>query len=178
MHEEVWVPIGGYEGSYEVSDAGRVKSLPRRSRLQEKILSGHRDKGGYRVVNLSRNSKSRPRRVHQLVLLAFVGPCPDGHEACHNDGDPGNNSVSNLRWDTKSANALDKVTHGTHPSLLKTHCPRGHELSSPNLMIGLMRRLGKRACLSCKRAKGYLWTHEGDLQETSDRYYTALMAGV
>lgn len=52
--------------------------------------------------------------VHRLVLLAFVGPCPDGMEGCHDDNDPRNNCVSNLRWDTMERNQQDRVKHGTH----------------------------------------------------------------
>lgn len=52
--------------------------------------------------------------VHRLVLEAFVGPCPDGMEGCHDpDPNPSNNAISNLRWDTKKANQADRVRHGT-----------------------------------------------------------------
>lgn len=51
--------------------------------------------------------------VHRLVLLAFVGPCPDGLQACHNDGDRENNRPDNLRWDTPSSNYADRDRHGT-----------------------------------------------------------------
>lgn len=50
--------------------------------------------------------------VHRLVLEAFVGPCPSGCEGCHYDGNPANNIVSNLRWDTTKNNCLDKRRHG------------------------------------------------------------------
>lgn len=53
------------------------------------------------------------RLVCRLVLHAFIGPCPDGMECCHNDGNPGNNHLENLRWDTHKANSLDMVRHGT-----------------------------------------------------------------
>jgi len=52
--------------------------------------------------------------VHHLILITFVGPQPQGLEACHFDGDASNNSVENLRWDTHSGNELDKIRHGTH----------------------------------------------------------------
>ncbi len=55
------------------------------------------------------------RLVHRLVLEAFVGPCPKGRECCHNDGNPGNNNLSNLRWDTHRANMGDRSRHGTQP---------------------------------------------------------------
>lgn len=48
-----------------------------------------------------------------MVLEAFVGPCPIGYEGCHNDGDPSNNQVANLRWDTHRNNQLDQLKHGT-----------------------------------------------------------------
>lgn len=50
--------------------------------------------------------------VHRLVLEAFIGPCPPGMEACHNDGNPRNNALSNLRWDTSENNSADKIRHG------------------------------------------------------------------
>lgn len=53
------------------------------------------------------------------MLTAFVGPCPDGMEGCHNDGDPHNNRLDNLRWDTRANNARDAIRHGTHPWLKK-----------------------------------------------------------
>lgn len=58
----------------------------------------------------------RQTYVHRLVLEAFVGPCPPGMECCHNDGDPSNNALANLRWDTSASNNADKIRHGTWPS--------------------------------------------------------------
>lgn len=51
--------------------------------------------------------------VHRLVLEAFLGPCPELMEGCHNDGDASNNRLENLRWDTKKNNHADKIRHGT-----------------------------------------------------------------
>jgi hypothetical protein len=49
--------------------------------------------------------------VHRAVMFAWIGPCPAGMECCHNDGDPGNNAVDNLRWDTHSSNMEDRTRH-------------------------------------------------------------------
>jgi hypothetical protein len=68
---------------------------------------------GYPMVGLHRDGKRHGRLVHRLVLEAFVGPCPDGMEACHNDGNRLNCALSNLRWDTPAANQADRVLHGT-----------------------------------------------------------------
>ncbi len=66
----------------------------------------------YSAVNLWRGTVRRGY-VHVLVLTAFRGHCPAGMEGCHNDGDPKNNRLSNLRWDTHSANQKDGFRHGT-----------------------------------------------------------------
>lgn len=65
------------------------------------------------TVRLCRNGKYHSYAVHRLVLEAFVGPCPEGMEGCHEDGDPTNNDLTNLRWDTHKGNMLDSVKHGT-----------------------------------------------------------------
>jgi len=119
---EVWRSVPEYEGLYEVSDLGRVRSLDR-TRLDKHgraftlrgvLKKAPLRKGSlYRMVVLSRDGKPKAKLVHRLVLSAFVGPCPDGMEGCHNNGDPGDNTLSNLRWDTRSANMQDKHKHGT-----------------------------------------------------------------
>ena len=76
-------------------------------------VKGRKERGGYLIVNLFQNGKPHRKKIHRLILEVFVGPCPDGMEACHNDGSRTNNAVSNLRWDTRAANHADKNTHGT-----------------------------------------------------------------
>lgn len=63
-----------------------------------------------------RKSRGKYRKFFgsQLVLITFIGPCPSGMECCHYDGDDTNNHLSNLRWDTRVANAADKRRHGSH----------------------------------------------------------------
>lgn len=70
-------------------------------------------KSGHIRVTISLNKRLIRRFVHNLVLEAFVGPPPEGMECCHNDGNPSNNSIENLRWDTHISNMADRVTHGT-----------------------------------------------------------------
>jgi hypothetical protein len=114
---------------YEVSDLGRVRSLPRsytRTRhgkvstvtTKPKFLGGwvKRAPDGSPdavLVSLRRDGITVTDRLHRWVLLAFVGPCPHGLEGCHNDGNPLNNRRDNLRWDTRAANTADSVRHGT-----------------------------------------------------------------
>lgn len=70
---------------------------------------------GYRGVKIKQGDSLVFRGVHRLVLMAFVGPCPPGMQACHYpDRSRANNALSNLRWDTPAKNNADKVEQGTH----------------------------------------------------------------
>jgi hypothetical protein len=140
---ETWLPVPGWDARYEVSNHGRVYSL--RSR---KMLKTFTEASGHQRLDLMRDRVRRPVRVHILVLEAFVGPRPQGMEACHGNGDPSDNRLSNLRWGSKSENTKDRVGHGTHQSTLKEACPRGHRLESPNLDPFTLRR-GRRRCRAC-----------------------------
>lgn len=69
---------------------------------------------GYLMVSLRAGKEVKRDLVHRLVLIAFVGECPKGKEACHDpDPDRSNCRLSNLRWDTRKANHADKIKHGT-----------------------------------------------------------------
>lgn len=109
---EEWRPIPGYEEFYEVSNLGRVRSLRIRSkvRLVPKVLSPGRSREGYRTVTL----RGWGTGVHRLVLLAFVGPPPSPeYQAAHQDHDPGNNRLDNLKWMTPLANTRMQRERGT-----------------------------------------------------------------
>lgn len=140
--QERWLPIVGFEGYYEVSDLGRVRSLARVHALKTKygttttrptrpkILKGCiRRRGGYRTYYLMRDGVAVNRMVQSLVLEAFVGPRPARMQACHFDGDTRNNALSNLRWDTSAGNHNDKKRHGTVPSGAKNYFARLSEES-------------------------------------------------
>lgn len=105
---------------YEVSDFGRVRSLPRKggnNRLYGgRVLTPFVRKDGHIEVPLCRGGQRHMRAVHQLVLTAFIGPAPSGHEGCHNNGQAADCTLGNLRWDTHAANMADMVRHGTSPA--------------------------------------------------------------
>jgi HNH endonuclease len=115
--------IPGFPG-YAASRDGRIWSRREKgsrdasgrltSRLldQWRPLRPHMHKG-YPQVAPCVNGKNVFKPVHQLILLAWVGPCPDGCEACHNNGNRADASLSNLRWDTRAKNHADKRRHGT-----------------------------------------------------------------
>lgn len=143
---ENWKPIAGYEGKYEISDLGRVKSLVRHGDTNSRILKPVLRKSGHLQVSLS----GKTRKVHQLVAVAFLGPCPDGMEICHKDGNPANNHASNLKYGTRADNARDRVDHGRDRNARKTHCDNGHEFTNSNTIV---RKSGGRDCRACQRGR-------------------------
>lgn len=155
---ERWLPVVEYEGCYEVSDQGRVRSLGRMvrnsrgggmRRISSRILAQAYDGHKRSQVCLSKDGKAKVRLVHQLVLEAFCGPRPLGMECCHWNDDPSDNRLDNLRWDTHSANNLDAVRNGRNHHANKTHCKRGHEFTEANIY---MRPRG-RECRECARIR-------------------------
>lgn len=106
---EHWLPVVGFEGLYEVSSHGRVKTI--KTGLIKKPTLSKKEKR--LCVMLWKNNKNKLMKVHRLVLFSFVGQPPEKYECCHNDGDYTNNNLSNLRWDTAQNNQLDRIKHGT-----------------------------------------------------------------
>lgn len=106
---ERWRAVVGYEGTYEVSDLGRVRSA--KTKKLKALTITKTDPRPY--LGLWKHNRQEIARPHRLVLEAFVGERPEGMEGCHNDGNPANNRLSNLRWDTPKNNHADKVRHGT-----------------------------------------------------------------
>lgn len=105
---EVWKAVPGYAGRYEVSDLGRVRSLRFRGHDNVQVMTSTRNYAGYHVVTLGSDRKQH--RVPCVVLEAFVGPRPDGMQACHGpDHNRDNNQLGNLRWDTMDANLAERM---------------------------------------------------------------------
>lgn len=155
---ERWLPVVGYEGYYEISDRGRVRSLDRcinrgdgYYRLQGVVLKHGRTVPGHHYVNLSKGNIQRNCRVHRLVLEAFVGPCPDDmHGGLHWDDDKDNNALSNLRWGTLSENQQDLLRNGKNSKASQTECQRGHPFTPDNILRH--GRQQQRLCRTCRQA--------------------------
>jgi hypothetical protein len=163
MTDERWLPIPGHDG-YEASDLGRVRSVDRV--IVDKWGCPGKRRGRVLALDLKRNKRrndlrqairlgkgGNARYVHHLVLEAFVGPRPDGMEACHENGNSLDNRLSNLRWDTHAANMADQRRHGTDGGgrRKRVTCPRRHLLAAPNLVPHLW-AMSVRSCLACRDA--------------------------
>lgn len=101
---EIWKNIIGYEGHYQVSNMGQVKSLNYNRTLKERILKGGKGGGGYYQVNLFKNGKIKRYYVHRLVGIAFIPNPENKPEINHIDGNKANNIVNNLEWVTSKQN--------------------------------------------------------------------------
>jgi len=124
MNAERWVPIAGFEGRYEVSDAGRVRGVDRMVRrywgmvrYAGCILKPARDGDGYLKVHLGKNGPQA--KVHKLVAAAFCKNPLGLPEVDHKDCDKANNADTNLQWCTKSVNGENRDTAKRIPEPIK-----------------------------------------------------------
>lgn len=118
---EVWADVPGYEGHYQVSNLGRVRSLDRivthkngAKHFKEGQIQKPQDNGNGRLYKqLKRDGTYKNYYISRLVMLAFVGERPEGYAICHDDGDIKNNRLDNLRYDTNLENNIDQFRHDT-----------------------------------------------------------------
>jgi len=181
MSMETWLPVPKFAGRYEVSDRGDVRSVTRhdeyidprkgtacRRLIHGKPLTPTPDRYGRIYVDLRDGVAAHRVYVHRLVLSTFIGECPPGMEACHNDGNFVNNRVANLRWDTHANNIADKVKHGTESKgsarplakLHETDIPVIRELASAGVLHrDIAKRYGVCRELIGQIARGQKWRH-------------------
>lgn len=163
---EVWKPVVGWEGLYEVSSMGRVRSLARVvavpyrggariHRRRERVLSGSVFNNGYRYVRIGVRSIG----VHALVATAFIGPAPQECVCMHKDDNPLNNRVENLRWGTRADNIADAASKG------RLRCGETHHSSKLTRDdVASIRALGASGCTTRDIARRY-----GIAQSTANR---------
>ncbi len=113
MITEKWKDVIGYEGLYQISSDGRVKSSYRHPGAVGHFGTTIIDSEGYPQIRLVKNGVTSVYRVHNLVLTAFCGLRPDGYQCLHNDGNRQNIKLENLKWGTQFENADDAIRHGT-----------------------------------------------------------------
>jgi len=181
MVAEHWLPVVGFEELYEVSDLGRVRGLDRTATHETtcrwtgatlqverfypgQVLRPGTKESGHQIVVLGRGNS---RQVHALVLAAFVGPCPAGHEGLHGDGTPSNNRLDNLRWGTRLENVADSYRHGTrvkgqtHPGakLTEADVRAIRQAARTRSFADVARSFGIAAGTVRQIARGLTWQH-------------------
>lgn len=185
--DELWLPIREYEGFYEVSNYGRIRSLDREvpvrgnPRQSHKIIKGvikkwGYDGNGYPKIELTRDGIRKSINIHVLVAQHFVPGYDSGLQVRHLDGDKTNPYFQNLAWGTASENQKDKIIHGTNHQLNKDMCPANHVLAEPNLRVD---SLPFRRCLACKKARDAMKTNKRltkwGFNCVADEYYSLIM---
>jgi hypothetical protein len=172
---ETWKAIPFYIG-YQASDWGRIRSFWKQAQrlpgdgkgkysfvtTDPKILTPRLTKTGYLKINIRHESGAiHTRRVHQLILETFVGPCPAGMVACH-DPDPTqtNNRLENLRWDTQTENQFDSQRQGRRRGLSAEQVDEMIRLDKEGVMRSeIAKRLGiSRPCVTkalLRKGSGY-----------------------
>ncbi len=122
-----WLPVVDDEGLYEIHSHGDVRRVGRAARNGNghgggarigHVLKPHEVDGHYLVVQLWSDGKPRMRLIHLLVAAAFLGPCPDGKEVNHEDGDKHNNCAGNFEYVTHAENQLHAYRTGLRPTVL------------------------------------------------------------
>jgi len=124
--KEIWKDVLGYEGIYEVSNLGNVKSLNYNHTKKERILKKCNGTQNYHIVCLHKEGSSKTRKVHRLVALSLI-PNPDNKpQVNHIDGDKQNNKIENLEWVNNSENQLHAFKYKLQKSIKgeKRYCAK------------------------------------------------------
>ena len=151
---EQWKSIPGFL-AYDVSNMGNIRGWSFRRCLRKKPYIRKLNKQNKHLqIDLWINGRKYTKSVHRLVLMAFVGPCPENMECCHNDGNGENNHVENLRWDTQQENMNDMVRHG-HTCKGRVRTTRNHNSILSENQVLEIRELFKKGVLVTQIADEY-----------------------
>lgn len=168
--EEIWKDIHEYEGLYQVSNTGKVKSVSHYTRNNRngglrmtvgKILSQYKMPNGYRQVQLSKNERREKKYVHRLVAENFIQNVNNLSDVNHIDGNKDNNSISNLEWcshkDNQKHMIENHMTKKATPVICNETGKMYHSMSEAEKDTGICRRTIKKLCASGETFKGLSW---------------------
>lgn len=168
MFREVWRDIPGYEGLYQVSDLGRVKSLNYNHTGREQIRRPGKGRNGYLQVGLWKDGKVKWFKVHRLVWIAFNGPIPDGYEINHISEDKTDCRLVNLNLMTHKENLNWGTGNRRRSKMVEQHTLDGTHICTWFSTIGIEKELGYSQghiskCCNLKKhfktAYGYIWKY-------------------
>jgi hypothetical protein len=166
--KEIWKAVDGYEGLYEVSNLGRVKSMryANSNSSNPRVLKSPITKGGYPHVGLYKNKKPITRNVHCLVASAFI-PNPNNYPTInHIDEDKTNNNVDNLEWCTQEENnnhgtRVEKISKKTYQYTMDNKLVKIWDSTQEAHRNGYLSSQISRCCNGIiKQHHGYIWRYE------------------
>jgi len=176
MKREIWLPVEGYEGIYEISDFGRVRSLNYKLTGETRILRLRKNKDGYLQVDLRKDGKKKTFKVHRLVALAFVPNMFGLNEVNHINEDKTDNreenlmwcdSKENINWGTRNQRVREKNTNGKCSKPLLQFSKSGDFIqdwpsaSEVERVLGFFQGGISMCCLGkTKSYKGFVWKYE------------------
>lgn len=167
---EIWRDIAGYEGLYQISNLGRVKSLERNEKFckrPETILKAFLCGSGYREIILRNKDGRKPKLIHRLVAEAFIPNEEGKREVNHKDGDKLNNAASNLEWVTSSENIKHSYEELNHKAFArKVVCVETQEIFDSIKSAAESKQLHSGLIWKCCNGKqnttgGYHWEYKG-----------------
>lgn len=173
MIEEIWKDIPGYEGLYQVSNNGKIKSISHQTKnnpnggvrmTMGRTLSLYKMPNGYLQVQLSKNEKRRKLYVHRLVAIAFLHNERNFSDVNHIDGNKNNNCVENLEWCSHRSNQIHMVENRMTRKAFPVICVESgivyRSISDAEKQTGISRYAIKKSCECGKKCKGVLWRYE------------------
>lgn len=169
--KEVWKDIEGYEGFYQVSNLGRIKSIPRNGTIKNSKILKQNVVGGYGQIALQKRGKIKYEKVHRLVAKMFISNQNNLPEVNHIDGNKLNNNVSNLEWVTTRDNQLHSVyVLGNNKfRIIEQYDKKGNFIKEWKQIVTASKELKINAtsivkCCRKKRksAGGYVWKYKNN----------------
>lgn len=166
---EIWLPINGYEGYYEISNLGNIKALAktidiglgRSQTFPERIMKSNVASNGYLMVKLTVNKIGKSFTVHRLVALHYV-PNPNGYKLVnHKDGNKLNPYAENLEWSTYGANAIHAYSTGLRKPVWEGKFNKDHNRTKPVIQFDFNGNVIKEWESSSLAAKYYGINPEG-----------------
>lgn len=172
--EELWRDVNGYEGLYQISNLGRVKSLKRKNKYKhnEEIIMKELFDGNYLFIRLSKNSKKKNFLIHRLVAEAFIKEIKGKEYVNHKNGIKTDNRVENLEWVTASENTIHAIKNGLkrlpNKKIIQIDnnkiVKHWNSIKEASETLGINRaNIGACCRNERKRAGNYIWKYEGGI---------------
>lgn len=125
-------------------------------------------KSGHKYVNIRVDGRQVSFTVHRVVLETFIGDRPDRMECRHLDGDPANNRLENLKWDTRAENTKDRTRHGKHNTGNRERCPKVHVLGGENSYPNKQGTGRRGNCRVCGNTLSWINYHPEDIDRIAE----------